>query len=46
LLSLLPNVSVVGGCCGTDHRHIEAIGHACYRQPRPSAEAGRAAAIA
>lgn len=28
---LLPNLSVVGGCCGTDHRHIE---HICtaYRQ--------------
>jgi homocysteine S-methyltransferase len=21
----LPNVNVLGGCCGTDHRHIEAI---------------------
>jgi S-methylmethionine-dependent homocysteine/selenocysteine methylase len=21
----LPNLSVVGGCCGTDHRHVEAI---------------------
>jgi homocysteine S-methyltransferase len=21
----LPNLNVVGGCCGTDHRHIEAI---------------------
>jgi S-methylmethionine-dependent homocysteine/selenocysteine methylase len=25
LRPLLPNVSVVGGCCGTDHRHIAAI---------------------
>lgn len=25
LARLLPNLSVVGGCCGTDHRHIEAI---------------------
>jgi len=22
---LLPNVAVLGGCCGTDHRHVEAI---------------------
>lgn len=28
LLELLPNVRVVGGCCGTDHRHIGRIaGH-------------------
>jgi S-methylmethionine-dependent homocysteine/selenocysteine methylase len=35
LLSLLPNVTVVGGCCGTDHRHVEAIGHACCEHQRP-----------
>ena len=29
LLPILPNLRVLGGCCGTDHRHIEAIGHAC-----------------
>ena len=23
-----PRLSVVGGCCGTDHRHVEAIGRA------------------
>lgn len=28
LRALLPNVSIFGGCCGTDHRHIEQIcGH-------------------
>lgn len=26
---LLPNLIVTGGCCGTDHRHIEQMGHAC-----------------
>lgn len=31
LLRLLPNLRVFGGCCGTDHRHIEAIGRACSR---------------
>ncbi|MEL7114063.1 MAG: homocysteine S-methyltransferase family protein [Pseudomonadota bacterium] len=29
LLPLLPNLRVFGGCCGTDHRHIAEIGHAC-----------------
>lgn len=24
-----PQINVLGGCCGTDHRHIEAIGLAC-----------------
>lgn len=32
LLNLLNGVTVVGGCCGTDHRHIEAIGNACRSQ--------------
>jgi S-methylmethionine-dependent homocysteine/selenocysteine methylase len=25
----LPNLNVMGGCCGTDHRHIEQIAAAC-----------------
>lgn len=25
LRALLPGLAVVGGCCGTDHRHVEAI---------------------
>lgn len=25
----LPNITVMGGCCGTDHRHIERIAEAC-----------------
>jgi S-methylmethionine-dependent homocysteine/selenocysteine methylase len=28
LRALLPRLTVVGGCCGTDHRHVEAIGSA------------------
>ncbi|MET0441686.1 MAG: homocysteine S-methyltransferase family protein [Casimicrobiaceae bacterium] len=24
----LPNLTIVGGCCGTDHRHVDAIGAA------------------
>jgi homocysteine S-methyltransferase len=29
LLPLLPNIRVIGGCCGTDHRHIDAICQTC-----------------
>lgn len=29
LRKLLPNLVVLGGCCGTDHRHIHEIGAAC-----------------
>lgn len=29
LRSLLPRLTVVGGCCGTDHRHVGAIASAC-----------------
>ena len=25
----LPQLTVLGGCCGTDHRHVEAIASAC-----------------
>ena len=24
-----PHINVLGGCCGTDHRHVEAISRAC-----------------
>jgi S-methylmethionine-dependent homocysteine/selenocysteine methylase len=27
--TLLPRLSVMGGCCGTDHRHVERIAAAC-----------------
>ncbi len=29
LRQLLPGLQVVGGCCGTDHRHVERIAAAC-----------------
>ena len=29
LLRRFPHISVLGGCCGTDHRHVEHIGLAC-----------------
>lgn len=35
LLEALPNLCVLGGCCGTDHRHVEAIATACV--PKMSA---------
>lgn len=30
LLDKLSNLSVIGGCCGTDHKHIEAMADACF----------------
>ncbi|MEM0949676.1 MAG: homocysteine S-methyltransferase family protein [Pseudomonadota bacterium] len=33
LQDLLPNLRVFGGCCGTDHRHIAAIGERCLTIP-------------
>ena len=32
LTEMLPQISVLGGCCGTDHRHIAAISAACCGQ--------------
>lgn len=31
LRGLLPNLTVMGGCCGTDHGHVDQIGRACLR---------------
>jgi homocysteine S-methyltransferase len=39
LRSLLPALNVVGGCCGTDHRHVEAICDA-WHALAPSSLAG------
>ena len=37
LRSLLPALRVLGGCCGTDHRHVAAIAQAwCTSSPRPT----------
>lgn len=33
LLARLPNLKIVGGCCGTDHRHLAAIAQYCCAQP-------------
>lgn len=35
----LPVLAVVGGCCGTDHRHVEAVCHALQSDRRSSATA-------
>ena len=29
LLTALPHLCVLGGCCGTEHRHVDAIAQAC-----------------
>jgi homocysteine S-methyltransferase len=33
LRNAFPAIRVLGGCCGTDHRHIEAICEACVTEP-------------
>ncbi|WP_299987890.1 homocysteine S-methyltransferase family protein [uncultured Ruegeria sp.] len=38
LLRVLPNLRVLGGCCGTDHRHVDAMGHACAQGQTVAAE--------
>lgn len=36
MIAQYPGLNVLGGCCGTDHRHIEAIS-ACCRPARAAA---------
>lgn len=31
LLRRFPHINVLGGCCGTDHRHVDCISTACRR---------------
>lgn len=35
LAARLPNLRVIGGCCGTDHRHIGAAGASCLHHRTP-----------
>jgi homocysteine S-methyltransferase len=35
LTKALPHIRVLGGCCGTDHRHVAAICDACLPKPMP-----------
>lgn len=37
LVRLLPRINVLGGCCGTDHRHVAAISLACRLAARQAA---------
>jgi homocysteine S-methyltransferase len=39
LTAALPNLNVLGGCCGTDHRHVRAI---CEAWPASSTSGGSA----
>ena len=32
LQGMLPALNIMGGCCGTDHRHLEAIARVCVSQ--------------
>ena len=32
--ALQPQITVLGGCCGTDHRHLDAIGRCCAGEDR------------
>ena len=34
LRQLLPQLTIIGGCCGTDHRHVDAICNACLKRPK------------
>lgn len=33
MTEIFPNLTVMGGCCGTDHAHIDAISEACSSRP-------------
>lgn len=35
LVMALPQLSILGGCCGTDHRHVAAIADACFELYEP-----------
>jgi len=37
---LQPQITVLGGCCGTDHRHLDVIGRCCAKQPHEAKRFG------
>ena len=39
LLRMHPQINVLGGCCGTDHRHVEAIARSCVGHEQHAAYA-------
>jgi len=46
LRAMLPRLAVVGGCCGTDHRHVDAICRTMQSVAAPSGSANRVGARA
>jgi S-methylmethionine-dependent homocysteine/selenocysteine methylase len=36
LVARFPELTILGGCCGTDERHIEQIARACVNPPSPT----------
>jgi S-methylmethionine-dependent homocysteine/selenocysteine methylase len=40
LVDALPHLNVIGGCCGTDHRHVREVARACGPVVSPSAPQG------
>ncbi|HMM75480.1 MAG TPA: homocysteine S-methyltransferase family protein [Gammaproteobacteria bacterium] len=46
LRARLPQLTILGGCCGTDHRHLEAIAAACIAQPSAPPQSHEHAATA
>lgn len=45
LRARLPQITVLGGCCGTDHRHVAAIAAACVQDAAMPAPARAATAV-
>jgi len=41
LRDVFPTMRILGGCCGTDHRHVAAICEACVQPPAVSAVGAR-----
>ena len=39
LVARFPELTILGGCCGTDERHVEQIAHACIVSAWPRSEA-------
>ena len=39
LIRRMPKLNILGGCCGTDHRHVEAIARSCAHDTQRAAHA-------
>jgi S-methylmethionine-dependent homocysteine/selenocysteine methylase len=42
LVARFPQLTILGGCCGTDARHVEQIAHMCITSAWPRTDAARA----